>query len=107
MKTWLFAAIGAAVSLLLVVILSPYASDKPDGLEYVAEEKGFLERTQGKEVLKSTPLPDYSVEGIESERASTVIAGVIGTAVCLGGGLALAFALKARKKGTDEARASG
>ena len=106
MKSWAIAIIVLVISFLLVIFLSPFASDKPDGLEYVAEQKGFLERTEGKEILGTAPLPDYSVQGVENERASTIIAGIIGTTVCLIIGLAAGFALKGKKKGTHEARAS-
>jgi cobalt/nickel transport protein len=107
MKNWGIAVVLLVIAALLVIFLSPYASDKPDGLEYVAQEKGFLERTEGKEVLKTAPLPDYSVQGVENEHASTVIAGVIGMAACLVIALGIGFALKKRKKETHEARSSG
>ena len=106
MKIWLFAGIGLAVSLLLVMFLAPFVSDKPDGLEYVGEKKGFLEKTEGKEIPKTAPLADYGVGGVTSEHTSTIIAGVIGIFVCLGAGLAAGYVLKARRKKTDEARAS-
>jgi cobalt/nickel transport protein len=34
--------IGLSVALLLALVLSPFASASPDGLEMVAEQKGFL-----------------------------------------------------------------
>jgi len=107
MKSWATALVLLAIGFLLVIFLSPFASDKPDGLEYVAGQKGFLERTEGNEILKTAPLPDYGVKGVENERASTIIAGLIGMGVCLILGLAAGYALKAKKKGADETRASG
>ena len=98
MKRWATAIILLIISFLLVIFLSPYASDKPDGLEYVAERKGFLERTEGQEILKSTPLYDYSVQGIENEKAAAIIAGVVGVVVCLIVALGLGLTLKARKE---------
>jgi len=66
------------ISLALAVFLSPFASQSPDGLEKVAEDKGFIEKGEGKEVLQS-PLPDYSIRWIKNEQISTSVAGFIGT----------------------------
>lgn len=66
------------ISLALAVFLSPFASQLPDGLEKVAEDKGFLEKAEGKEVFHA-PFPDYSVSFIKNERISTSLSGLIGT----------------------------
>lgn len=79
MKRSLIAA-GVALALLLAV-LSPLASTSPDGLERVAEDHGFLQLA--KEPLFDL-LPDYTIPGVSSEAASTIIAGVVGTLVVFG-----------------------
>ena len=74
-RGWVLA--GLAISL-LVVLLSPFASADPDGLERVAGDLGFLETG------KAAPfqiLPDYTVPFLGVTPASTIIAGVIGLIV--------------------------
>jgi len=72
--------IGLAVAL-VVTLFSPLASGSPDGLEWVAEETGFLEAgiDPSYEIL-----PDYTVPFVESEAGTTILAGVIGVLVVFG-----------------------
>jgi cobalt/nickel transport system permease protein len=78
---------GLAVALALAVI-SPLASSHPDGLEWVAEQKGFL-------VAARAPLfkivPDYVFPGISNEAAATIAAGILGTILVFGVALAVAY----------------
>jgi cobalt/nickel transport system permease protein len=71
---------GIAVAFGLAV-LAPLASVKPDGLEWVAEQTGFLDRARGP--LFSI-LPDYSVPGVENSAISTIVAGLAGVLLVLG-----------------------
>lgn len=73
--------IGLAAALFLALILSPFASPWPDGLEKVAEEKGFLAKGEEKPAL-AAPVPDYAWPGVKSEGNATRIAGAVGTLVC-------------------------
>lgn len=68
---------GALVSLLLAGVVSFYASSHPDGLEKVAEDIGFLETAKDPATAGSA-LADYGVKGLDNERASVGVAGVIG-----------------------------
>lgn len=61
----------------LAGIVSFYASSSPDGLEKVAEDVGFIE-TAKDHSLDNSALADYGVAGIENERLSVGIAGIIG-----------------------------
>ena len=64
-----------------------YASSQPDGLEKVAEDVGFIETAEDN-VNADSPLADYGVAGVENERISVGLAGVIGvlgTAAVSGG----------------------
>jgi cobalt/nickel transport protein len=70
---------GLLVSLVLAGFVSFYASSHPDGLEKVAEEVGFLETAKDPATAGSA-LADYGVAGVENERASVGVAGVIGVA---------------------------
>lgn len=91
---------GIALSLALAIFLSPFASPHPDGLEKVAEDKGFLEHERENPVLPS-PLPDYTIPGIGSERISTALAGLIGTLICFGAALGLGLAFRSRGEKRD------
>jgi len=70
---------GLLVSLVLAGFVSFYASSHPDGLEKVAEEIGFIETAEDPATAGSA-LADYGVAGVENERASVGVAGVIGVA---------------------------
>ena len=70
------------VSLLIAGVGSYYASSHPDGLEYVAGETGFID-TAKDHASADSPLADYGVQGVENERLSGGLAGVIGVAVVL------------------------
>lgn len=80
-RAWTLASMGFVIALILAIFVSPFASSAPDGLEKIAEEKGFIEYAEDKEVWKKSPLPDYTVPGISSEGFSTGLAGLVGTAV--------------------------
>ena len=74
-----FILIGLGISLLLALFLSPYASTSPDGLEKVAETKGFSEKGESWKFWKHAPLPDYAIPWIKNEKVSTALSGLIGT----------------------------
>lgn len=79
---WIFFGVAMLVAVLLAVFLSPWASSSPDGLEKVAEDKGFLESAEGTEpAWKHSPVPDYAVSGIENERVATGLAGFVGVLI--------------------------
>jgi cobalt/nickel transport system permease protein len=75
-----FITIGLTVAL-LVAILSPLASTKPDGLEFVAQSQGF-------QSLAIAPLyellPDYTVPFITNEVLTTILAIIFGTLLVFG-----------------------
>ena len=60
---------------LAAAALSPFASRAPDGLERVAQDKGFDEAASGP--IYET-IPGYLLPGVEDERLATVLAGWIG-----------------------------
>lgn len=91
---------GLVISLLLAGVVSFYASSSPDGLEKVAGDIGFIETAKDHTNANGT-LADYGVKGIENERASVGVAGiigVIGTAVVAGVGFKF-IARKPKKAG--------
>ena len=80
--------IGGLVIGVVLAILSPIASANPDGLEWVAEQVGFLDKAQPSVY---TIIPDYVMPGISNEALATIIAGVIGTVLVFGVALAVAW----------------
>ncbi len=88
---------GALILAFILAVLSPLASASPDGLEKVAENKGFID-------LALAPVfnifPDYVIPGIPNEALATILAGIVGTLVLFGIGYGLARLLRAKK---DEA----
>ncbi len=74
-RGWIVA--GVLLSL-AVVLLAPYASASPDGLERVAQDMGFI----GTAVAAPYEvLPDYTIPFVGSESLSTLLAGVLGVLV--------------------------
>lgn len=73
---WVF---GALISVVLVA-LAPSASAHPDGLEWVAQQQGFLGRAR-EPFLRL--IPDYVFPGVESEAVATILAGAIGVLLIL------------------------
>jgi len=88
--------IGLLAALFLAFIVSPFASSWPDGLEKVAEDKGFLHKGEVKPILTS-PVPDYTWPGVKSERMATSMAGAVGTLIVFGAGYGLAFLLRRKE----------
>ncbi len=76
-------------------LLSPFASSWPDGLERVAEDKGFLER--GENSVLGSPVPDYSWPGVRHEGLATSLAGILGTMMVFGVGWVVQRALAGKK----------
>ncbi|MGE3620639.1 MAG: PDGLE domain-containing protein [Acidimicrobiia bacterium] len=75
-----FIAAFLAVAVVLAVFASPQASSSPDGLEKVAIDKGFID-TATDHAMGDLPTADYAVEGVDDERLSTGLAGLLGVAI--------------------------
>jgi len=88
---------GLVVSLVLAGGVSYYASSQPDGLEKVAEDIGFLDSTK-ESAVEEGPLAGYGVAGVENERISGGLAGVIGVASTAAVSFGLFYALRRFKK---------
>jgi hypothetical protein len=103
----LFLLGGLLVTIGLALVVSGFASSQPDGLEKVATDKGFLE-TARDHPLADGPLADYAVKGVDNQRVSTGLSGLIGVLVTFGLGLALfalVRALRSRGQDSDPTRA--
>ncbi len=88
--------LGGMVIAVALAVLSPLASSHPDGLEWVAEQKGFLDLAQGP---LFNIIPDYTMPGISNEALATIIAGVIGVALVFAVSLGVAYSRKHRQVG--------
>lgn len=85
--------VGLVMALILAVA-SPLASSHPDGLEWVAEQKGFLEAAQGSvyEII-----PDYVFPGVSNEALATILAGIIGVMIVFGVAFGVAYSRRKRQ----------
>ena len=88
---------GLLIALFLAIFLSPFACPWLDGLERVAEDKGFIELADVQPAIKS-PIPDYAWRGIGNERLATSIAGLVGTLMLCGLGIGLGYLLKKKEE---------
>lgn len=100
LKVYIF--IGLLVSLILAIVVSPFASSWPDGLERVAEDKGFIEKGEGPQAWTLSPIPDYAIPGLGESGLATAAAGLIGTLVVFGVGWGLAYVLRSRSNDIEE-----
>ena len=88
---------GLVVSLVLAGGVSYYASSQPDGLEKVAGDIGFLDSAK-ESAVEDGPLAGYGVAGVENERISGGLAGIIGVASTAAVSFGLFYALRRFKK---------
>ncbi|MCK9495436.1 MAG: PDGLE domain-containing protein [Dehalococcoidia bacterium] len=86
--------VGLLIAGVVAVSSAWLASSHPDGLERVAEDKGFIDTAEdpGYEIL-----PDYTIPGIDGE-ISTALAGIVGVAIMLGVGLGAGYLLRRRSE---------
>lgn len=85
--------VGLLFSLVVAGVLSFYASSNPDGLEKVTADQG-LDVTAVDSANSDSALADYGVDGVENERASAFLGGVIGVAITGLAGAGLYFWLR-------------
>ena len=88
---------GLVLSLVLAGGVSYYASSQPDGLEKVAGDIGFLDSAK-ESAVENGPLAGYGVAGVDNERISGGLAGVIGVASTAAVSFGLFYALRRFKK---------
>jgi hypothetical protein len=96
----LFVAGGLLVAIGLAMLVSGFASSSPDGLNKVAEDHGFAANAR-QHLFENGPLAGYAVKGVNGDRLSTGISGLIGVLVTFGIGLALFALLRAMRSGGD------
>ena len=90
---WKWWIVGLLIAL-AVTLISPLASAWPDGLERVAEDKGFIEDAQD---APYEVIPDYVLPGIGNEALATILAGIVGTLVVFSLAYGLGILLRRRE----------
>ncbi len=85
--TGLLIAIGLAIA-------SPLASSHPDGLEWFASQRGFLDAARKPLV---NVIPQYIFPGISNEALATIVAGILGTLLVFGVSLAIGYSRRKRQ----------
>jgi cobalt/nickel transport system permease protein len=91
----------AAIGILLFV--APFASSRPDGLEWVAEQLGFHRSALPAPVV-SAPMAGYRIPTFGQPAIATLVAGGIGIMVALAAGYGIARAALRRRVASDEGR---
>ncbi len=94
---WSVIFVGLMISLIIAGVVSFYADANPDGLERVAEDQGFIEDaadSANAEIFAS----DYGIAGVEDERLSVGLAGLLGVVVMVVVGFGLFWLLGRGKK---------
>jgi len=86
--------VGGLLIALALAVASPLASTHPDGLEWVAAQKGFLGAAQ-KPLFAI--IPEYVLPGVSNGTLATILAGVLGSLTVFGVALAVAYARRNRQ----------
>ena len=94
---------GVIVALVVGIMAVFFASPDPDGLERVAEDKGFLDAAQGPIF---NVIPDYLVPGVPNETLAGMIAIILGTLLLFAVGYGLARLLRRRNQRLAEVPAT-
>ncbi len=88
---------GVVAAIGLVLFVSPFASEWPDGLEMAASKLGFSQKALHTLSIPQ-PLADYSFPGMGSAAVATIAAGTLGVAAVLLLMLVFARMLKSRSR---------
>jgi hypothetical protein len=95
-STGVVVAVALAVAVGLATAVSPYASTSPDGLNKVAEKKGFIDDGKLHSVQEDSPIPGYAFPGIDNEKVAKGVAGFVGTLGVFAIGFGLAYVIRRR-----------
>lgn len=87
---------GLLAALAVAMLLSPWASPWPDGLDRVSERLGFRDQER-RQPLVSAPLAHYRLSVAPRAVWSTSLAGAAGTLAVFGGSCLLGYLLTRRR----------
>lgn len=99
-----FIGVALGVTVLLAVFVAPFASSKPDGLEYVLAQNDVSVPEPAKKSESDSPFVGYEVPAVGDEKKMIAITGVIGLAVMFFGSYAIAKMMLRAKRRDDEQR---
>jgi ABC-type Fe3+ transport system permease subunit len=102
-RSRIFYGIGLLVVVVFAVVVSQFASDNPDGLEYVAEQQGFSDAAEN-HTLGDAPLADYGENLTDNSALNTAVAGLAGVVVTLAVGYGIFWL--ARRRSSDHSEPS-
>jgi len=91
---------GLGIALAVAIFVSPFAYDRPDGLEFVGEKLHFLPANESASPRPfPAPIPDYELKlpGIEHVKLATAAAGLVGSVVVFGLAWGMARILPVRR----------
>jgi cobalt/nickel transport system permease protein len=95
-----FMVYGLIVTVGLILVVAPFASSLPDGLEKVSVRLGFGNKAI-RQSLVSVPFTDYKFPGIPSVTVATVTAGVLGMLLVFLLSVILAYVLFPKARGNQ------
>jgi hypothetical protein len=67
----------------LLILVVPFASRLPDGLERVAQSLGFQYKSNVSSTM-SAPLKDYAIPGMDTLEGASIAAGLVGAIAVFG-----------------------
>ncbi len=97
---------GLVVALAVAVFLSPFASSAPDGLQRVAQDKGFAHAV-AQPRWRYSPLHDYALPGLPRGAVSTAVAAGLGTLLLFGSALGAGMMISRGRRGPAPAGPPG
>ena len=92
-------------ALVFGVIISQFASSNPDGLEFVAEQEGFIDTAED-HTFGDAPLAEYGENLTENGTVNTAVAGLVGVLVTLAIGYGLFWLVRRRSPDKHDAPAA-
>ncbi len=104
-RSRIFYGVAFLVVIVFAVVLSQFASDNPDGLEYVAEQQGFIDTAED-HTLGDAPLADYGEGLTDNSTLNTAIAGAVGVLVTLALGYGIFWLARRRSPDHSEPTAT-
>jgi cobalt/nickel transport system permease protein len=96
-----FVWVAGLLIALALAVASPLASTHPDGLEFVAEQQGFLQKAQ---VNPYDIIPNYVLPGIANEQVATIAAGILGVIIVFFVAIGVAYLRRNRTTSSASSR---
>ena len=97
-KIPLFVVFGLSFIVGLILLIIPFTSQMPDGLEKVSKDTvGFVKKDDFKPSVNA-PLSNYTIPGITRKFGTKRYAGIIGVFVVFGITVFVGYLLKKRRK---------